>query len=111
MSQFDDAVELLNKCVRSELRDHAFGDTEVSWFLDGKFVAEGYYGGGLASVSVNDGGDFNDADARELRKCGTEGQVERNDETGPEDYQEGVTMPGLTLEGVLKEITTSPKEQ
>jgi hypothetical protein len=65
----------------------------------------------LASADVIDIGEFKNADARELRHCGTEGQVERNDETGPEDYQEGVTMPGLTLEGVLKEITTTPKEQ
>jgi hypothetical protein len=30
MSQLDAAKELLDKCVRSELRDHAYGDTEVS---------------------------------------------------------------------------------
>lgn len=110
MSKFDDAKELLAKCKRFELRDHAFGDTEISWFLDQVFVAEGYFAGGQATVCVMHTdcyAEFEKDEARELRKIGIEGGVERNDETGPEEYQEGVVMPGLTPEGVFLELTKS----
>lgn len=112
---FEEVQELLNKCTRNELRDHAFGDVEIGWTLDGAEVAVGYFGGGVNLVIVDYVGfedllNFDGDLANELRKCGTLGQVERNDETGPDEYQEGVTMPGLTQEGVLNEITTRPED-
>lgn len=105
---------LLEKCTRQELRDHSFGDTEVYWTQNGKEVAGGYFSASEATVwfsteSVIDETNFHDDEARELRKCGTL-QVSRNDETGPDEYQEGVTMPGLTLEGVRKELTGAQEE-
>lgn len=108
-----EAKELLNSCVREELRDHAFGDAEVFWSKDEKKVAEGYFNGGNAGVwfydiLVSDGtkmASFSGEKARELRECGAKGHISRNDETGPEQYVEGYTMPGLTAEGVRKELT------
>lgn len=107
----DEAKELLSKCTRDELRDHAFGDSEVSWVSDEFEVASGYFGGGTATVGVYEGENtttFSGDEARELRKLGSEDNIERNDATGPDEYKEGITLPGLTLEGVLKEITTRP---
>lgn len=105
------AKELLNKCVRQELRDHSFGDVEVFWMLDGKEIASGYFGGGDAGLSFEEieGAHFQGTDALELRDCGNIGHVERNDETGPDTFSLGYTMPGLTLEGVRKELTTPPE--
>jgi hypothetical protein len=111
-----EATELLSTCVRSELRDHAFGDSEIYWSLLGEPIAEGYFGSGSASVSVftssteastlPDGEEtFEGDEAHQLRRCGVEGEIERNDETGPDEYDEGTTMPGLTLEGVRQELT------
>lgn len=107
----DEAKELLSKCTRNELRDHAFGDSEVDWVLNGEEVATGYFGAHVANVFLDEGEEFThfSADeARELRKLGSEDNIQRNDTTGPDEYKEGVTMPGLTPEGVLKEITTRP---
>lgn len=101
-----EAKELLNGCVRSELQDHAFGDAEVFWSKDGEAVAGGYFGGGHADVYAKNGSwNFNNDDARVLRRCGISGHVERNDETGPDTYSEGTIMPGLTKEAVRKELT------
>lgn len=110
-----DAQKFLGGTIRHELRDHAFGDAEVFWTKDDKEVAGGYFGGGNASVWIRDkeldqtmqepAMHFDGEAARELRKCGTVGHIERNDETGPDEYQEGTTMPGLTKEGVFKELT------
>jgi hypothetical protein len=52
---------------------------------------------------------FRGKDAAEVRNCGKL-QVERNDETGPDEYIEGQTMPGLTLEGVRQELTDADLE-
>lgn len=103
----EEAKNLLNGAVRHELRDHAFGDAELFWELDGEEVGSGYFGSGHASVTISteEYHNFEGDDARELRKCGTLGDVERNDETGPNTYSEGTTMPGLTLEGVREELT------
>ena len=99
----DEAKVLLTTCVRSELRDHAFGDMEVTWLdKQGNVVADGYYG---SSSHVGfDGSAFKGEDARELRSCGSEGEVSRNDETGPDEFRQGEIMPGLTLAGVRKEL-------
>lgn len=107
---FADAKALLESCERRELRDHAFGDTEVSWFKDGSEIAGGYFSGRNADVWIRVDEDatiigFEDMEARQLRELGTVGQIFRNDETGPDTYAEGQTMPGLTLEGVRKELT------
>jgi hypothetical protein len=105
----DEAKELLNRCERYELRDHAFGDTEIDWIIRGAKdpVAWGYFGAAGASVTICVGEkayDFVREDAQALRKCGNE-HISRNDETGPETYTEGVIMPGLTPNGVLRELT------
>jgi hypothetical protein len=119
-----DARQRLTGTVRHELRDHAFGDREVTWVRHTNdvstgfqtiVIATGYFGGGTASVSIVDhisqqpSITFEGDDARSLLDCG-ELKVERNDETGPDTFQEGEIMPGLTKEGVLKEITTPPEE-
>lgn len=111
---FQEAHNLLSQCYRDELRDHAFGDREVTWRRqDGTEVAYGYFGES-ASVSIRNlqGADslFEDNEARRLSVVGPVGTIERNDETGPDNYQDGQTLPGLTLDGVLKELTTPRKE-
>jgi len=103
----DEARTILNTCTRSELRDHAFRDREVYWERGGEEVGFGYFGGGANSVGVDwEGrhGSFSGAEARALSTCGSRGAIERNDETGPDRYSDGACMPGLTLEGVKKEL-------
>jgi hypothetical protein len=105
----EEAKELLNKYERYELRDHAFGDTEIDWINKGDQdpVAWGYFGSTGASVTVvweDQSYEFVRQDAQDLRKCGNE-HISRNDETGPETYTEGAIMPGLTLDGVLRELS------
>lgn len=119
---FEQAKHLLSLAEREELRDHAFGDAEVYWFapFQGRRVevACGFFGGGHNGVSLYNlrkmaldepeyetVGDFKDEDARELRKCGKLGRVDRNDETGPDDYTEGDVMPGLSKGDVFHELT------
>lgn len=109
--QFADARALLESCTRNELRDHAFGDTEISWMKDGREVAGGYFSGRNADVWIRVDEDstivgFEDMEARQLRDYGIPGQIFRNDETGPKEFQEGQVMPRLTIDGVLQEITT-----
>lgn len=108
--EIDEAKELLNGCTRSENRDHAFGDAEVFWTKDGVQVAEGYFGNSMQQVMF-DHVTIQGTTASELRDCGIEGHIERNDETGPEEYSEGSILPGLTLEGVRNELTAPPKER
>lgn len=109
---FEEVKILLDGCFRWELRDHAFGDTEFGWKnAEGKDVAEGYSGSGTCTIwySGNDteriAFSFTGEEARALKLCGPLKEVERNDETGPDRYVEGLTMPGLTLEGVRDELT------
>lgn len=104
--ELEAAKTLLNECVREELRDHAFGDVEVYWMKDDKEVATGYFSGGMASVGFTEEVfNFDGDDARMLRPCGSEGAVERNDETGPDNFTLGATMPGLTRQAVRDELT------
>lgn len=105
-----EAKELLNACVREELRDHAFGDVEVYWRKDRTHIAAGYFSGATANVwliveNKPPSASFNGEEARELRNCGTSGPISRNDELGPDDFTEGETMPSLTKEGILEEIS------
>lgn len=102
----DEAKVLLSGCIRDELRDHAFGDAEVYWSKSGDEVAHGYFSGKNADVYfVNERDSFKDDEARQLRNCGHSGRFSRNDETGPDIFSEGKIMPGLTKEGVFREIT------
>jgi hypothetical protein len=136
MLTLEKAKERLKDCIRAELRDHAFGDREVTWFVvqNGLVVAEaadGYFGGGTSGISVyevpipyekpwdfsTESGSlavdlpeeayastgFDGREAYALLECGRL-EVERNDSTGTDTYQEGACMPGLTLEGVRKEL-------
>lgn len=113
---FEEAKKILTKADRYELRDHAFGDRELTWYEADteKEVASGYVGGGGWSVSINDPSNsensygFDGDEAKEMVKLGTLKRVSRNDSTGPAIYRDGICMPGLTLGGVLKEITTPP---
>lgn len=103
----EEAVALLSNCTRSELRDHAFGDREVSWWSGGQLVGDGYYSGTCAEATVGVGDQattFKDAEARTLLARGRVSRIYRNDFAGPVQYREGATMPGLTLEGVRKEL-------
>lgn len=104
----EEAKALLRTAVKFELRDHAFGDCEVTWYKEDTEIADGYFGGGrryVAITSVDPGYVFDDAEADELRKCFASEQTSRNDETGPDDFEIGRVMPGLTLDGVKKELT------
>lgn len=102
---FEEAVVLLTDCKRSELRDHAFGDREI-YFVDqaGNDVAEGYAGSGGYSINFNAGAYFDGDQARQLIALGHEGNIERNDSTGPDEFEDGKCMPGLTHDGVRKEL-------
>lgn len=69
-----EAQFLLHKCTRTELRDNSVNDVDVSWFLDNRKIAGGYFTETAASVWINDGKDihiaFHEHNARELRDCG-----------------------------------------
>jgi len=128
------AKVLLSTAVRSELRDHAFGDREIYWDVNGKEVASGYFGCD-SSVSIkfkettctrhcrvefDEHSEecikdscyctFDGKEAEELAACGVMVSIERTDETGPDEFVQGQIMPGLTKEGVLREICDPPKE-
>ena len=83
------AKRALEGTVRSELRDHYFGDRELYWHnpVTKALIASGYSGSSHASISFYDCSQFKDDEARELFSCGTLGQVDRNDETGPNEYR------------------------
>ena len=93
-----EATELLTECHRSELRYHAFGDREVTWTLGTKKVASGYFSGRMSVVNVLDTNFFTGPEALHLVTIGKTVSVERNDETGPNNYRDGEVMSGLTLE-------------
>lgn len=87
---FEDAKKFLNLCHRLELRDHAFGDREITWTLLDVEVAGGYFGGGSREVWIDQehgGGSWTGQEASELVVCGKIDRVERNDETGPDFYE------------------------
>jgi len=110
MILFNAAKELLEKCERSELRDHAFGDSEVTWRLGDVIVADGGDGRDPYVCVTNDGhveivAEFNGDEARTLLRCGRVGRIERNDSTGPEDFVPGRCMEALSLRGVFRELT------
>lgn len=104
--EVNEAKSILDGCTRHELRDHAFGDMEVTWMKGETVIADGYFGSSMASVTIGDDptASFSNDDAHALKSAGTLGEVGRNDETGPSEYVEGQTMPGLTLEGVRDEL-------
>lgn len=110
--EIDEIRELLNGCTRTELRDHAFGDAEVTWWKDEKQVADGYFGRNLSRITFenNLAGSIEGTTAQEFRYCGVEGHIERNDSTGPDTFVEGRKMPGLGFEGVRKDLTATPTE-
>lgn len=95
----------LSSLVREELRDHAFGDCEVYIMLNGEEVGCGYFGGGIAELHIFEVM-LKGEQARFFRDKITIGEVGRNDETGPDNFSVGVTLPGLTLEGVRQELTS-----
>lgn len=99
-----EAVNILNDCDRHELRDHAFGDMEISWTRRGIEIAYGYLDGNTCGVHLVSGTAFSGEDAKTLVGCGTLAHIERNDETGPEDFVPGRIMPGLTREAVKQEV-------
>lgn len=100
---FESAKEFLRACYRIELRDHAFGDVEISWQdAEGKEVAAGYIGSSNPSVGIfGYDNNFDGPEAHTLATFGTLKSVERNDEVGPPEFVVGQIMPGLTKEGVL----------
>ena len=107
----EEAKAVLSTARRDECRDHAFGDCEVYWRNGDEEVAYGYFGGESREVRVKLSiGEvaFAGDEADELRSAGQRGLVGRNDSTGPDDYREGECMPGLTKEGVLRELTCHP---
>lgn len=105
--ELQEAKDVLNGCKRGECRDHAFGDREVYWTKAGEDIAGGYFGGGSAEVWFEAPleGSFKGDDAYELAKCGSTVEVSRNDSTGPDEYNEGEIMPGLSKGDVFHELT------
>lgn len=99
-----EAKEILDGCDRHELRDHAFGDMEISWTLRGFEVAYGYAGGNQWGVHLVGDTAFEGEEAKQLVVCGKLMHIERNDETGPDDFVVGRIMPGLTREAVKQEV-------
>lgn len=82
--------EVLAKCIRSELRDHYFGDREISWQLNGKDVAEAYMGKEAEFHFTHNGIEFDTKNSNlisDLIKLGTIGNIERNDSTGDSTYR------------------------
>ena len=116
------AIEVLSRSTRQELRDHAFGDVEIYWVdynipgehEGGTEVGFAYIGGpGKNLIHVTDPvngdkTDFGENDFRALRNLGSSVRIDRNDETGPDRFEEGRCMPALTLEGVRAELTETP---
>lgn len=101
--------EFLHVCERRELRDHAFGDTEVFWSVNGKQVATGYFGGGRDAVWLDDGTLVEGSDARDLEDLGNLKTVNRNDQIGPHNYKKGVVMQSLTKEALMRELTETTR--
>lgn len=98
-----EAKEILDGCERQELRDHAFGDMEITWTRAGFEIAYGF-GGRLCGVTMIGGDSFEGTEAIGLVSCGTLTQAERNDESGPPDFVPGRIMPGLTREAVKQDL-------
>lgn len=107
---FDEAKFLLEGCERRELRDHAFGDMEVSWYKGRKIMAEGYYGGAIPKIHVLNDISFEGDEALQLMECGKLVQAERNDTTGPDHFQLNSVRPDLTKEAVHKNIFESDED-
>lgn len=90
---FEEAKKLLNNCRKDELRDHAFGDAEVGFYLGEKHIAEGYYGkdSSISILSDDQSGatdtEFRGKEADELRNCGSSKNIARNDSTGPDTFK------------------------
>lgn len=111
----DEAREYLGHGSRWELRDHAFGDMELGWTFDGVAIAHGFVGRTEPVVSIILANSISDEapmvayfindEAWALLEVGTDVQISRNDTTGPDEFEPGVTMPGLTLEGVQEELS------
>lgn len=104
----EEAKLFLATTQRQESRDHAFGDVEVYFMQGKKEVGGGYFGGGHADIWFEKDGEnfsFKGDQAREIRNAIPLGAVGRNDETGPDTFTEGRTIPGLTKEAVRKELT------
>lgn len=99
-----EAKNILDSCDRHELRDHAFGDREISWTRRGLEVAFGYSDGSTCGVHLVGGEAYEGEDAKMLVDAGTLRHAERNDEAGPTDFVEGRIMPGLTKQAVRQEI-------
>lgn len=90
LDDFKRAKEFLQGCQRLELRDHAFGDREITWMIGDEEVAGGYFGGGDKEVWIHEdhgGGLFHGTKARQLAVCGRDPIIGRNDETGPDEYE------------------------
>ncbi len=109
-----DAISLLNSCTRGELRDHAFGDREVSWTDDAGNIVGFYCNSGrwphpVYVTRFDEAGEETEtvefAATSQIMNTGNVVLIERNDSTGPDEYRDGACMPGLTLEGVRRELT------
>lgn len=103
---------ILSRARKLESRDHAFGDVEITWVEPSNNeneVAWGYFSGRSREVSFPTGNTFIGSEADILRDCFIAEEVGRNDETGPDEFVVGATMPGLTLEGVREELTRTDK--
>ncbi len=100
----EEIAKALSACVRFELRDHAFGDVEVTWLKDENEVATGYFNG-RSDATIHIGTvTIVGKSCQQFRNLGSAGPIDRNDETGPAEFKEGTVMPKLTREYVEAEL-------
>lgn len=91
------AETCLNLCQRSELRDHYFGDREISWYFEEIEVAYGHFSINSQHIAILEFrkgmklprklGEFFYSDAQKLVDCGASVVIARNDEVGPDEYR------------------------
>lgn len=83
------AIEIIRGSEKFQLRDHVYGDREVTWERDGVKIADGYFGNSARRVTVQ-GVTFKDEDAYTLDRIACiypRGSFTRNDETGDDNYR------------------------
>lgn len=82
---FEEAKALLASAHRTILADHAFSDAEVTWWLERREVASGYFGSSRSHVKVlgdasHSDTSFTDDKAQLLRQMSKTSAYYRNDQ-------------------------------
>lgn len=87
------AKEFLAACTRNELRDDAFGDSEIFWKREDRQVACGYISRDSKSVGVEEtkqfaATNFEGAEAITLEDLGQPGKFWKNDAGDPREWDD-----------------------